>query len=241
MNKIKTPFFFLILAFLITSHAVGQEFADEKNKEIFLAFDKAIGAVNTEIYTGAEYIEKHRMINENHKFFESENFVPGTVNYGGQPFFNIPLKYNIFEDLVIVSPQERKWQNGFRLFENKLESFELSGHRFVNIISPEADVKGIHELLFANENVQLLKKYRVKEKMIRKDAFVHFEFREQKPKYFFFHEGEYQELSRRNLLKAFPDQRSMLLEKFRNFRKQSGERRDQSAVVLFQTLSQSNY
>lgn len=241
MSKKIIPSFFIILGFLVMDLQVtGQELANEENKEIFLAFDKAIGVVNTKIYTGAEYIEKHRMINENHKFFESDEFVTGTVYYNEQPFFNVPIKYNIFEDLVIVSPEERKWQNGFRLFENKLQAFELGGHKFININTPGADVKGIHELLYEDENVQLLKKYRVKEKMVRKDAFVHYEFLEQNPNYLFFHKGEYRELNRRNLLTAFPDQRSMVLEKFRNFRRQSGERRDQSAVVLFQTLSQNN-
>jgi hypothetical protein len=241
MIKMKINPLFILFAFLWTAlPAAGQDFAAEENKNIFLAFDDAIGAENTKIFNGVEYIEKHRMINEKHKFFQSNNFVQGTVYYEGQPFFNVPLKYNIFEDLVIVSPQERKWQNAYRLFENKLEAFELHGKKFININSLEAPIKGIYQLLYDDENIQLLKKYRTKEKMIRKDAFVHYEFREQKPKYYFFQDGEYWELNRGNLLKVFPDHRSVLLEKFRNFRKHSGERRDQAAVSLFQTFSQQN-
>ncbi|WP_029037045.1 hypothetical protein [Salinimicrobium xinjiangense] len=236
-SKKYSSLFLVVGVMSFYSHLFGQE-NSAGNKEMFIAFDMAIGEVNTAIYSGAEYIEKHRMINENHKFFQSREFVPSTVDYAGQTFFNIPLKYNVFEDLVIVNPQDRKIQNGFRLFDNQLQGFDYNGRSFVNISSAGAKTSGIHEMLFEDKNFQVLKKYRLKEKMIRKDSYVHYEFRAQKPTYFFLYKGEYRELNRRNLLQAFPDQRTIVLDNFRNFRKQSGERRDRSAVVLFQTLSQ---
>lgn len=241
MNQ-KQLFSVIVLFFGVFNHfhVNAQETTGEEYREIFLAFDEAIGEVNTSIYSGVEYIEKHRMINENHKFFQSRNFIPATVFYDNKPFFNIPLKYNILEDLVIISPQQSKAQNGYSLFENKLKGFVINGHRFVNVSSPEAGIKGIYELLYQDEKVQLLKKYRVKEKMIRKDSYVHYEFNSQKPVYLFFHGGEYRELTRKNLLEVYPDHKEVILDDYRKFRKQSGEQRDQAAVILFKSLSQNN-
>lgn len=240
MNKIIVRSFLILLGFLaVELHVHGQELTEDKNKEIFLSFDEAIKPVNTRLYSGAEYIEKHRMVNDRHKFFQARDFIPGAVLYHGQPFYEVPLQYNIFEDIVIVNLQSEMGITSFRLFENKLQAFEVNGHKFVNISSPGAAINGIHELLFRDENFQVLKKHRVKEKRVKKNAYVHFEFRPRDPKYFFFYEGTYRELNRRRLLDAFPDQRSVIVNQFRNFRKQSSERKDQAAVVLFQTLSQS--
>ena len=63
-----------------------QQSKDESNYYIW--FDELVGVENTGLYLGTEYLINYRITEENYSFFESQNFLLGTVNYNRQTYFN---------------------------------------------------------------------------------------------------------------------------------------------------------
>lgn len=206
-------------------------------RKAYEGFDATIGIQNTRIFTGLEYIEEHRMINEKNKFFLKDEFRAGTVVYEGQPYFNIPLKYNVFDDLLLVQLPSDRGETVFRLLPNRLNSFVLNSREFVNVWEKDSEFSGIYELLYDSQNLRLLKKYEMSLNKVSGRQLVHYEFEPRRPQYFFSYEGEYYDLSQKNLSNLFPNQRSVVKEQYRKFRKQKREQKENALIAMFQTLA----
>lgn len=226
-----------LTVFLGASFCIAQEPANRELEQAYEQFDATIGLQNTEIFTGVEYIEEHRMINEKHKFYGSNDFVPITVIYEGQPYFNIPSKYNIFNDVLLVKLPSQRGETDFKLLETGLDGFLINSKKFVNVYEAGSEFSGIYELLYDSNNMRLLKKHTRSYKMISSRNLVHYEFKERSPEYFFGYGDEIYELSRRNLFELFPDHKDEVREHYKNYRRQKKDKRDSAVVSMFQKLS----
>ncbi|MGB7842295.1 MAG: hypothetical protein WBL21_05860 [Salinimicrobium sp.] len=205
-------------------------------KEAYTGFDATIGIQNTEIFTGLEYIEEHRMINEKDKFFGENRFRPGTVFYNGEPYFNIPIKYNIFNDVLLVQLPNQRGKSEFKLLPNRLQGFGLDSHYFVNVWDKDNDFSGIYELIFRSHHIKVLKKYRLNMNKVSGRQLVHYEFEPERPKYYFSIDGNYFKLNRENLLRSFPDNRSFIRKSYHKFKKREREQKDEVLAMMFENL-----
>lgn len=227
----------LLLTFLFfITPVIGQEVPKELEKA-YEGFDATIGIQNTDIFTGVEYIEKHRMINEKHKFYGMNEFVPTTVYYEGKPYFNIPVKYNIYDDLLLVKLPSQRGETEFQLLSNRLESFLLDSKKFISVYEIDSEFSGIYQLLYEGPELQLLKEHRLSEKRISRRELIHYEFKSRSPQYFFKYKKNYYELNRGNLLELFPEHKSQVREYYRDYRKQRKVQRDDALIAMFQRLS----
>lgn len=229
-------YFSLLTIFLCGTSARGQEISQELQKA-YNGFDATIGIQHTDIFTGVEYIEKHRMINEKHKFYASNEFVPATVFYEGQPYFEIPVKYNIFDDLLLVKLPSQRGESEFQLLSNRLDGFVLNSRRFVNVYEAGSEFSGIYQLLYEGPEMQVLKKFRMTEQKISRGELVHYEFKPRSLKYFFKYKDDYYEVNRGNLLELFPEHKQEVREYYRDYRKQRKVQQDDALVAMFQRLS----
>lgn len=216
--------------------AVGQTADDQA--ATYLLFDQIVGPSNTGIFDGVEYIEQHRILNDKHKFFGSYDFLTGTVFYDGQAYYNTKLKYNIFEDLVVVQLMSSRGENSFRLYDNKLDGFIINEKHFVNLENDPKDVSlgGIFELLFEEGEIRLLKKHRLKEKTLLDREFLHHEFEPAEPRYYFQKDGNYFRMNSNNLVDAFPEHKQEIRRFFRSNRKLLRNKPDEFMTKLFQML-----
>lgn len=233
------PFLILSLFLFSTFFAWGQEAKPSLElREAYQNFDATIGVQNTDIFTGVEYVEEHRMVNERHKFFGINEFQPITIFYDGQPYFAILGKYNIFEDVLLVKLQSQRGETDFKLLSNRLDGFIFNSTRFVNVWEEGTGFSGIYELLFEDPEMQVLKKHRLSNKKISRRALVHYEFKPRSPEYYFKYKGNYYELTRKNLFDLFPDHKPQVREQYKRYRKQKREQRDKALVSMFQKLSE---
>lgn len=236
MSRRLTSLFVGILV-LATGAGYCQSSSDRQNADSFLLFDQIIGVENTAIFNGMEYIETHRIVNNKHKFFQSFDFVKGTVIYDGQPFFNVSLKYNIFEDLVLVRLDNQRGKNIIQLYRSRVDGFSIGGHQFVNIKNEDPEVTGIHEVILENPQFRVLKKYVLKEKTRLDKKLLYHEFETDDPLYFFEYNGQIQEVSLKNLINTFPDDKSMIREQYRFHKKNLKSNSDIFMQRLFTELS----
>ncbi|MCC8361384.1 hypothetical protein [Salinimicrobium sediminilitoris] len=207
-------------------------------QEAYFNLDKTIGIQNTRIFTGVEYIENHRMINEKHKFFWLNEFVPMTVLYEDQPYFNVEAKYNIFDDALLVKLPSQRGATVFKLLPNRLDGFKLNSIYFKNIYEGESGLSGIFQVIYDGPNMQVLKKHKLSQQKISGRELVHYEFNPQSPDYYVKYRDDYYELSRKNLLELFPNHKAAVREQYRKYRKQQKDNRDGALVAMFQNLSE---
>lgn len=188
MNKIQ--FFFLF--FLIVIFCKAQ---DSLNTEIYTWYDSKIVSERYYLYRGIEYSEKDRMLNEKHKFFETKEYKVGQLKYDGQVYKEVPMKYNIYDDLLLVNIEE-KLNNFFQLFSDKVEEFSLLGHDFKNITSENnKNIKGFYEILNDDEVFKIYKKHILDRKRINDVDQFYFEFIAKDSEYIYEFKGDYYELN----------------------------------------------
>ena len=228
---------FLFLLLFYSIFLSPQSVAAQASQEapVYLWFDQVVGNSNTGIYNAVEYVERHRTINEHHKFFLFEGFLPGTVVYEDQPYFDLEVKYNVFDGLLQVRVPNRGNEALFQLLTEKVERFTIAGHEFVNI----SEKGGFHEILLDNKNMTLLVRYNKSLKKIQDKEFVYYEFLNEDKDYLLDFKGQYYVItSRRDIIDLFPDKKKRIRDFYRD--EKSLRKSDYNSFLqkMFQYLSQ---
>ncbi|WP_300021483.1 hypothetical protein [uncultured Maribacter sp.] len=195
---------FLFIVLFLLSGAIHAQEAYLKNA--LQSIDQAIGLENTELYNGTMYVEYYRTINENHKFFESKDFLTGSIVYGNQYYNNVPFKYDLDTDDILLDISHLKKFPVLKLYRNRLSEFSLNGKNFINIGDNASKItKGFHEVLWSSDDIKFLKKHK-KEKLKRYSTkFVHYEFFDDSS-YFFEYNNQIHPLNKKgDLLNVFPE------------------------------------
>ncbi|HET8753114.1 MAG TPA: hypothetical protein VFM59_02055 [Salinimicrobium sp.] len=227
----------LFLFLFSISMSLAQE---EERKEIYRHFDAIIGQENTGLLNGTEYIERNRTLNEHHKYFLSQEFLKGFVKYDGQPYYGIDMKYNIWNDLLLVRIKYAQAEPVLELHKNKIGSFEIDNHRFLSVLPEESGngVKGFYEILLENDILKLLKKYKKKEKTILDREYSYYEYRPDEAEYVLFFEGKYEQIdSRGELSNFFPEIKTEIRKIYRKKRKLRKSDSDQFMTNLVSELT----
>lgn len=170
-------------------------------------FDQQVGIENTPLYEGIIYREFYRTINDQVKFFKSARWYQGSVNYSGQEFHNIEIKYDVFGDELILKQLDRLGGGGLQLIKSNIRSFQIDGTSFVNVtdISADSGASGFYELLWQEGGHRLLAKHQKKD-FLRKDRrALYYEFIDDQKKYMLDMAGKYFALDRKkDLVEVFP-------------------------------------
>ena len=96
-------------------------------------------------------------------FFGTEKFINGDVNYDGLLYRNVPLLFDQLSNYLIMLTR----QGRLELIDEKIESFNISGHQFFRFINDSSNnlSTGFYEQLYDGKSRVILK---VK-KVIRED------------------------------------------------------------------------
>lgn len=96
--------FFNIILFLVLQLKVTLAFCqyDTNKKDHYIWFDNIIGYENSGIYNGTLFLEKYKTESNNHHFFLDNKYKLGNLIYDNQPYYNVYLKYDIYEDELIA-------------------------------------------------------------------------------------------------------------------------------------------
>lgn len=182
-------------------------------------FDKAIGIQNTGLYQGTVYSEKYRTVNEKTQFFKTKQFLSGSVTYEGQDYYDLELKYDLYEDQVLLKLVTSAGGGTLRLLPDRLSSFVLDGHRFIKILpkdTPDINLYGFYEISMVGGQFTLFTKY-TKKSLERKDRrSIYYEFVPGKSEYVLLYKDAYHVIaSKKDVVTLFPDQKKQI-DKFYN-------------------------
>src|SRR5690606_10020346 len=226
-------FKFCVLLLLSIQPVSGQT---TKEASVYSWFDQVVGRSNTGIFNAVEYVEKHRTINEHHKFFLSEAFLPGSIVYEDQPYFELEMKYNVFDDLLQVKVPNRGNTAIFQLLPEKVEQFNIAGRSFMNL----RQQGGFHENIFETEGLVLFVKHRRSLKKVQDKQFVYYEFHEEKRDYLLKYKDAYHQIdSRGDIIDLFPEEKKSIRSFYSSRRSLRKSDPDLFFQQLFQLLSQA--
>ena len=205
MNLLKfysIPIFALLLVSM-TSH--GQDKMNAKN--YYQWFDSKVGIQNKKVFNGTLYIEKYRTINEKHKFLISTQFQKGVMHFNGQPFFGLELKYDIYEDELLLNSKSTAG-TVLRLQKKRIDSFTIASRKFVNlrqVNQPKTEISGFYEILLETSLFTLLKKNQKSIlKKVRKEL-VYYEFKSNNKRYLFYKDTYYPLKKKKDVTRLFPE------------------------------------
>lgn len=192
----------LLVGFLLNFFFCHSQIPHEANDH-YLWFDSIVGIENTDLYQGILYVQEYRTVNENTQFFLNSDFLNGSVEYSGQKYFDLDLKYDVFEDEVLLKMISKTSGQTLKLFKDRIQSFEIDGRIFVGI-HEEGLPTGFYEILVESTFFTLHAK-RTKNKFERKDTFIYDEFLDGRSEYVLYYNNKYVVLkSKKDLTNLFP-------------------------------------
>ena len=168
-------YFCVITLFL----AMTSGHAQNSTKDLFHTLDSKQGFENLSILNGVAYKEQFRTINDKHSFYKGRDFYSGALDYDGEEYSNVQLRYDMFTGDVIVSVKGTgQEQYIYKLIPDLLEGFTIEGHKYVKLEFPEGDFDpGYFEALHEFKDVTIYKKqnFRPYQKRDRNVAYYEFE------------------------------------------------------------------
>lgn len=157
-----------------------------QSNEVYSWFDNQIKIENTALYNGVEFISTHTILNNKHRFFETDAFQTGDIVYDGQKYYNVPLRYDVYDDQLIVKIGNLQSINEVMLLKEKVTGFRMGLAYFEKLDSKKSGSlfsSGFYQLLTENENFKLYKKNHKKINRRLRDGRVFYEFNELNPEY----------------------------------------------------------
>jgi len=202
-------------------------------------FDQLIGKTNSGVFNGIVYVEQYKVINERHKFFSAPNFTNGSVVYDKQPYFNLLLKYDLFDDELLTNNLERIGSPIIQLDKEKITDFTIEDHRFINIdfnIKNNESLSGFFEVLLKNDSLTLYKRH--EKKIIRKanKKIRYFEFKDNNS-YYIHYNNTYNLLNKTKDFNAiFPNYKTQLKNVFGRYKSIRKEDADSYMISIIKEL-----
>jgi hypothetical protein len=171
-------------------------------------YTQSIGA-QANLYNGSAYLAPFQT-NSDHPYFETEEWVNGSVIYEGEPYENLDLLYDISNDRLIT-----ELYNGspIMLINEKLNSFSIGSHHFKKIknetVNNSLPQSGFYEILYDGTTQAVARRQKKRRETIEsKTIQVYFD---DKDKYFILKNGNFNQVkSKTSVLKLFPDHKQAL-------------------------------
>jgi hypothetical protein len=210
--------------------------SSEALSKAFYEYDNYFGK-NLSIYTGKQYNDNYGHIGD-HQFFLDDYWEQGSVFFDGQFYDSIYLKFDIYNDELLVEYfSDKGLAMTLVLQKTMISGFQLQGHTFIKLqVDSAATIKaGFYDQLFLGSNLSLYA--RRQKEIVRtagsntlKDDFV------QKDRYFLLKDGAYYPVKNRgSVVHVLEDHKKELKHfiKSNNLRFQTERDRDFTIVARY--------
>lgn len=232
----------LLCSLIIFNVAHSQN--DFQNKQHYKSFDSIHNYKNIGVFNGLEYVDIYLSYkNTSHKFYQSEEFLVGDVIYDGQPYYDLKMKYDLLNDLLLLEYVNQK-ANYLSLNTEFISEFSIAGDKFVHL-SPNKELEGFYrngffiELYKSNTNSLYAKYIKTKsEKFEDKKVFYNFS---DKKLYILYHQEKFYRIDRINdIIDVLPLSKDKIQEFHKKNKKLYKKDREQFLQKLFLNIEGIN-
>lgn len=226
--------FFFLLFLNVESQKIGP------SGDLYTWFDSTVGEENAGLYQGLFYSNTDNFAKDSHPFFLTSNFLEGCLNYNGQKYCEINLKYDTYTDVLLTYPKGVSEQLVLELEEQKLEQFMIEGHQFKVVEVASKDEKlGICEVLVENDAFLLLKKHSKTRNQIKDNLVVAYKFEEKNKYYYQNEDGILTVNNKASITKIYPQYKKTIGSYFKTFKNLRATNRDEFYKLIFDKLYDS--
>lgn len=142
-------------------------------------FDGLIGETNSGLFEGQAYYDIYNVKDGRHQFLNTAQFKTGSVTYKGQEYFNVALRYDIFNDNLIVRNKQVYWVPPMIFDTELLTNFSIGNSEFKNFKETISDDDtGFFEIILRSNSYTLLKKHKKKLFVKIQDDILYHEFKD---------------------------------------------------------------
>lgn len=177
--------------------------------EIYTWFDSQIGIENTSLFSGIESIETEKGSDGFTKYLYPDSFSTGFIGYDGQTYYDVAIKFNVYDDKVIINIGENSGNKVFEIFAAKVDSFSVGDRKFIQnqtlVAQTDEPVAGFTELIEDTQNLRLFKKLKKGRSTGIRDNMVLVYFKWARPTYYLlFRDQMYEVKRKRDFIEIFP-------------------------------------
>ena len=195
----------IFVVFLVLSSI--KNWSQKQEKDLLTDYDHKIGTENTPINNGALHTNPYRISNNKHRYFTDEEYTKGDVLYDSQWYYNVPLKYDLYKDVLIYKIQKES-SLGIDLISQRVSTFRIYDKNFIFLEIPfsrnEKLKSGFFQEVYKNENFAFYAKNIRYRREIIKNQNLYTEFEDDNA-YFLKNENGYYEIqSKKDLTKLYP-------------------------------------
>nr|WP_299389278.1 hypothetical protein [Allomuricauda sp.] len=183
MLRLWVPICISFCAAFFSSPTLAQ--TNTEDREYYTWFDGVTGPENANLFEGTLNIEKYAALEGSHKFYSSNDYLKGYITYDGETYFDVDLKYDIYEDQLLLPLRSESTVLLLQLVKHRVDGFGIDGHDFVRLQSNTAtDHSGeFYEILLEQSHFTLYKRHKkvgypnyqknfIRYKFVSKDEYV---------------------------------------------------------------------
>ncbi|MBZ4036262.1 hypothetical protein K6T82_15925 [Flavobacterium sp. 17A] len=214
-----------------------------KEESIYNFFDNAVGVENLGVNNGYAYKDIYTTIDNNSMYYVSNNFTKGSVNYDGQIYYDVNLKYNTYKDELILSPRAESKYSTISLIQDKTSAFTLNGKNFVYLnkkLSPLSELTtGYYEITALRDGFNFYIKHSKKLENKTVDNKVYSNFIDNNSYFIFYKNSFYNSNNKSEILKIFPNQKKQINDFYAMNRELRKSDNDQFMINLLKHINAS--
>lgn len=221
-----------ILFLYLVSYSYSQNQLDDK---VFETYDALVERDNTGLYNGTEFTDLYLNTDGSFRYFNGFDYSKATINYNGQYFVNVSMRYDLLEDKLLVRSDDNLSIFNIELIPEFVESFSLYGRNFVRLDDTNLNLAGnkFFQVAFRGTNLELYLKLAKRKKEKTKRKAVEYKFTDDN---FFLvkKDGKYSMLSSiRDFKKVLPEKEEEIKEFYKVYRSLYKSNREQFMLKLF--------
>ena len=211
---------------------------------IYNWYDNLVGKENLDFNTGKIYTNPYKTNDGSILFFENESFTTGNLTYKGNKYYQIPLKYDVFRDILVLNPSTESESTAISLNQDKIESFSIYGKNFIKINKGQySNINlrtGYYENLSFTENFIFYIEHSKKIEKRAKEEVVSYAFKSANQFYLALDGKAYLVNSKREIIKLFPSIKNQINDFYTSNNSIRKSDLDQFMRNLFQSISISS-
>ncbi|GAA4765582.1 hypothetical protein [Flavobacterium hankyongi] len=190
-----------LLGILYSSLLISQT---QDYKDIYTKIDKELSIGNLNLEKGKIYINKDVNVKNNHRYLFNDATFISNIKHNKQIYYNNNVKYDIFQNILIVNPSNQSKRLFVELSKNEVESFTIENKNFVLIELPNNENWYCEENLISSSFTFYIK-YQKKKKEIISDNVIK-PFYTEEVSFFLKKQGKISQIdSKKSIVNQFPE------------------------------------
>lgn len=210
--------------------------AQSEERYITKMHDSIIGKQGLAINNGYYHSNPYPLLNGKHRYYASDSSLKGTVFYENQYYYDIDIKYDLYQDVLVYKPTSESGNIGIELIPQNVDHFTINKRKFVNLgktVSPMITfIKGYYEENLNSKNFVFYIKHHKDRKEITNGTRTYNEFNDNNEYYIFRNDNYYKIASKGDIVALFPEHKKNINDLFNSNRSLEKENK----YLFYETL-----